>query len=342
MENLYILMPVSGIDLLWPGLVALGLAGGVIGGFFGLGGAWIFAPGLYILGFPMTYAVGTTIAEVAGKSLLTTLRHGTFKHLDLSLGLTMLCGTVLGVEAGAQLVMWLDARNLAAPVVLGVYALLLAFLCCLVLGNLMSAQPDVQENEEQEEPQERTPAILQKLRLPPVVHYKKSGFTCSVWGPLLVCLFTGFLAGFLGIGGGVLRMPALVYLAGFPTQLAQGTDIMEGAVSGIYGACSYALKMRVEPYAALILIFCAAVGNQVGTLATRYARGRIIRATFGLTGLVCLIAVVLKLVEIFFARFAWLLSPAAIVVLLGGTALIACCIVWRLLRGYSNKTEKSS
>ena len=85
-----------------------GIGVGIIGGFFGMGGAWMVTPGLNILGFPMAFAIGTDIAHMAGKSLISTMRHGKFGNVDYKLGLIMLVGTVVGFEVGAQMVMWLE------------------------------------------------------------------------------------------------------------------------------------------------------------------------------------------------------------------------------------------
>ena len=82
MDWLYILMPISGVSIFWPGLIILGLGVGIIGGFFGLGGAWMVTPGLNILGFPMAFAIGTDVAQMAGKSLISTMRHGKFGNVD--------------------------------------------------------------------------------------------------------------------------------------------------------------------------------------------------------------------------------------------------------------------
>ena len=98
MDWLYVLMPIAGIKIFWPGLIILGVGVGIIGGFFGMGGAWMVTPGLNILGFPMAFAIGTDIAHMAGKSLISTMRHGKFGNVDYKLGLIMLVGTIVGFE----------------------------------------------------------------------------------------------------------------------------------------------------------------------------------------------------------------------------------------------------
>ena len=114
MDFFYVLMPIAGVTIFWPGLIILGIGVGIIGGFFGMGGAWMVTPGLNILGFPMAFAIGTDIAHMAGKSLISTMRHGKFGNVDYKLGFIMLFGTVVGFEVGAQMVMGSTATKVVA------------------------------------------------------------------------------------------------------------------------------------------------------------------------------------------------------------------------------------
>ncbi len=103
MHWLYTVVPVAGVNVWWPGLVILGLGVGIIGGFFGMGGAWMVTPGLNILGLPMAFAIGTDITHMAGKSLISTMRHAKFGNVDYKLSLIMVIGTIPGVELGARI-----------------------------------------------------------------------------------------------------------------------------------------------------------------------------------------------------------------------------------------------
>jgi len=105
---------------------------------------------------------------------------------------------------------------------------------------------------------------------------------------------TGVLAGLLGVGGGFIRMPALVYLLGVPTVVAVGTDLFEIIISGSYGAFTYALANRVEILAALLILVGASAGVQIGTAATRYVREHQIRRYFAITILLAGVSVLLK------------------------------------------------
>ena len=129
-------MPISGVTIFWPGLIILGLGVGIIGGFFGMGGAWMVTPGLNILGFPMAFAVGTDVAHMAGKSLISPLRHGKFGNVDYKLGLTMLAGTIIGVELGAQMLMWLERLGSVDKVVRWLYVVLLICMAWMVFHDV--------------------------------------------------------------------------------------------------------------------------------------------------------------------------------------------------------------
>jgi len=109
-----------------------------------------------------------------------------------------------------------------------------------------------------------------------------------------VAFATGFIAGFLGVGGGFIRMPALMYVIGCPTIVAVGTDLFEVMISGAYGAFTYAYKGKVEIIAAVLMLMGAAVGAQFGTLATKYVKGLVIRLYFAITMLLTGVSVILK------------------------------------------------
>jgi uncharacterized membrane protein YfcA len=332
-------MPISGVELFWPGLIILGLGVGIIGGFFGLGGAWMVTPGLNILGFPMAFAIGTDVAQMAGKSLISTMRHGKFGNVDYILGITMLIGTIIGVEIGAQMVMWLERIGSVDKVVRWLYVVLLIVIAWIVFHDVALRKKKEREAQAQNREMDASESglewgkRLQAIRVPPMVTFKQAGVHCSMWLPICVSLFTGWLAGILGIGGGLIRMPALVYLVGCPTHLAVGTDLFEVAISGLYGAASYTYKGRTELLAAIIMLCGAAVGAQIGVVATKYVKGYGIRIVFGLAVIGCLISVLLKLLQTELPAIGNILGILATVDVLGFVSLISIYIAWQMISG---------
>lgn len=327
MDWLYLYMPIAGVDILWPGLVLIGFSVGVIGGFFGMGGAWMVTPGLNILGFPMAFAIGTDMAHMAGKSIISTMRHAKFGNVDYKLGLIMVIGTFFGIECGAQGVMYLERLGKVDSVVRWVYVLFLALISIMVFYDYAKA---VRKKKRGEEEGERgTEGItwyktFHKIRIPPMIYFKAGGFTCSAWLPISVSFFTGILAGFLGIGGGLFRMPALVYLIGCPTHIAVGSDLFEVMISGLYGAFTYAVKGRIDIVAVFVMLTGAAIGAQIGTVATKYAKGYGIRIAFGICVLACMVSIILK-------QFQYSISSAALILITIG--LMCIYITGIMLKG---------
>jgi hypothetical protein len=339
MDWLYALMPIAGVEIFWPGLVILGLGVGMIGGFFGMGGGWMVTPGLNILGFPMAFAIGTDIAQMAGPALISTARHTRFGNVDYKLGLIMVAGTVSGFEAGAQLIMWLERIGKVDFYVRAAYLVLLTLVAWLVFTDVSKKMRKDREARAAGRTLDKLSTgiewhkRLHKIRIPPVVHFERAGIRCSAWLPISVSFLTGLLAGVLGIGGGLIRMPALIYLVGCPTHLAVGTDLFEVAISGLYGAASYSYKGRTELLAAVIMLMGASVGAQIGSVATKYVKGYGIRIFFGVAVIGCAVSIVFKLIAAASPALRAFFDKAATVLILGLVTSLSLYIFTRFLLG---------
>ncbi len=339
MDWLYVLMPISGVTIFWPGLIILGVGVGIIGGFFGMGGAWMVTPGLNILGFPMAFAIGTDIAHMAGKSLISTMRHGKFGNVDYKLGLIMLVGTVVGFEVGAQMIMWLERIGNVEFVVRILYLVLLGLIAWMVFADVSKKmKKDRQARARGEAVDALSTGIewhktLHKIKIAPMVHFNAAGITCTAWLPILISFLTGWIAGILGIGGGLIRMPALIYLIGCPTHVAVGTDLFEVMISGLYGAFTYTMKGRTELVAAIIMLVGAAIGAQIGTVATKYIKGYGIRIAFGLAVIGCALSIILKLLAKEFPTYKVLLDNSSTTLVLGLVFAMSLYITVKMIQG---------
>jgi uncharacterized protein len=339
MDWLYVLMPISGVEIFWPGLIILGIGVGIIGGFFGMGGAWMVTPGLNILGFPMAFAIGTDIAHMAGKSLISTMRHGRFGNVDYRLGFIMLVGTIVGFEAGAQMIMWLERLGNVEVVVRYLYLFLLSGIAWLVFADVAKKKRKEKEAKLAGISEDKLATGIEwhktfhKIKIPPMVNFKAAGIYCSAWLPIFVSFVTGWLAGILGIGGGLIRMPSLIYLIGCPTHIAVGTDLFEVMMSGLYGAATYTIKGRVELVAAIIMLVGAAIGAQVGTVATKYIKGYGIRIIFGYAVIGCAVSIVLKLLAKGVPAYKAMFDGCATVLILSLVFGMSAYIFIQMLKG---------
>jgi uncharacterized membrane protein YfcA len=236
----------------------------------------------------------------------------------------MLVGTMVGIECGAQVIMYLERLGVVGSVVRWVYVGFLALICWMVFYDYFKA---VSKTKKGEVAGDRGVEgitwyrTLHKIKIPPMVHFKTAGFVCSAWLPIMVSYVTGVLAGFLGIGGGLLRMPALVYLIGAPTHIAVGTDLFEVMISGLYGAFTYTLKGRIELVAVFVMLTGAAIGAQIGTVATKYSKGYGIRVAFGIAVACCMVSIILK-------EFGFQVSAAVLIL---GTITAICIYIMKIM-----------
>ncbi len=334
LDFLNVYMPIAQMEFNALLLISIGFAVGVLGGFFGVGGAWIVTPALNIFGFPMAYAIGTDLAHIFGKSIVATAKHRKMGNVDAKLGILSIVGSVIGVEIGAQNVMWLTRKGLAGPVVRYTYMVLLFGLGLYMLYDYFTKDKRAAAQAAKMAARAAAPTAPRKAwNLPPMIHFPASGITISFWTVTGVFLFTGWLSGFLGVGGGFIRMPALIYLIGCPTAIAVGTDLFSVVFTGAYGCFTYGVKARVEIIAAILMLIGASVGAQIGVTAVKYVRGYGIRLTFAIMIILAGTSVALKQFQ-FTTAAAWLVMAAAL--------SICAVIIFRLWQGFvKERAEKA-
>jgi hypothetical protein len=312
-------LPIAGVAVDPFLLILLGFTVGVCGGFFGVGGAFMVTPALNILGFPMPYAIGTDMAHITGKSLIASSSHHKLGNVDLRAGAILVAGTFPGIELGARVVMKLEKLGTVEPVIRWVYVVVLIAIGLLMVKEqrrikrcIKMCGPDKCELNNMLDQQSFSKKV-QAIKLKPMIKLPVSGVEeISFWIILAVALITGFFAGLLGVGGGFIRVPALIYLIGMPTTVAVGTDLLEIFFSGAYGTLTYAAKGRVDVIAALVMLLGAAVGTQIGVIATNYVRGYKIRAFFAATIFLSALSVLLKQFNAGLAATVLLLSTAVL------------------------------
>jgi len=263
----------------------LGLVGFVIGvlGFFGVGGGFLAGPMMFMLGVPMNFVVGTDLSHIAGNSAIATRRHWSLGHIDFRLGILMIAGTVPGVELGAQIIEHLKRAYAMDQVIGGVSVVLLLAISAFMASEGWQAVRHEQSSTNRPVPERRGLRATRALCLPPMIQLPASQIeSISVWTILIVGFVVGLLSGMLGVGGGFLRLPALIYLVGVPTHVAIGTDLFEIIFSAGCGTITHAFKGNVDVVMALVMLTGAAIGAQSGALATTRFSGPEIRLAFSL------------------------------------------------------------
>ncbi len=271
-------------------LVLVGFFIGALGGFFGVGGSFIAGPALRAVGLDWNFAVGTDLAHIVGKSVVAAKRHRALGNVDLKLGWIMAVGTIGGAECGAQLIQMLKRMGHVNQVVSYVSIIIYVSISVFMLWEAWQTmrarkQGRLPKNrgaskKSDESAFAHVSRSLQNLRLAPMIELPVSGVTISLWIIVVVSFIGGLFSGFLGGGAGYIRMPSMVYVLGIPTHLAVGTDLFEIIISASYGTLSHALKGNVDILIALVMNIGAAIGAQIGAIATQYFTGPKIRLAF--------------------------------------------------------------
>ena len=337
MDFFNIYLPVAGIEFNALLLFLIGFCVGVLGGFFGVGGGWIVTPALNIFGFHMSYAIGTDLANIFGQSIGATKKHHKMGNIDWKLGWVSIIASIVGLEIGSQIVLILEKAGDIGSIVRWCYLVLMFGLGSLMFYDYHTSNPKYTSGKSKsgEESKAKSGKIkiaerLHKINLPPMISFPASGITSvSLWIVLMVFLFTGFLSGFLGVGGGFIRMPALVYLIGVPTVIAVGTDLMSVLFAGAYGCFTYALKGRVEFIAAFIMLIGASIGAQIGATAVKYIKGYGIRLLFSI--MILLAGCSIALEQIYKFTDIPFFQTTAGLVLMGTAVLMTLIIITRLV-----------
>jgi uncharacterized membrane protein YfcA len=283
-------------------LAGVGFLVGVLGGFFGVGGGFLAGPMMFLSGVPMNFVVGTDLAHMTGKSIVAARRHRVLGHVDIRLGLLMVLGTVPGIELGAQLIERLEATGFIDAVVGIAYIVVLLAIGSFTAWESLKALRLVQADQMDAGDALAFEAVTRRVhlfRLPPLISLPGSGIeSISLWVVLGVSFLTGLLAGVLGVGGGFIRMPMMVYLIGVPTHVAIGTDLFEVVISAGYGTVSHAIKGNVDVLMALVMGTGAAIGAQIGAVSTRFFAGPRIRLLFSVLPFVGAVLVALRLLGV--------------------------------------------
>ena len=300
-------LPVADVTVnpLW--VILLGAAIGFLSGLFGVGGGFLMTPLLRIVfGVPFNVAAGSNLAQALGTSVSATARHHGLGNVDIKLGVCMLGGGWVGVESGARVV---ELLKRVEPIVVGareVDALDLfvsmAFLVLLsVVGTVTLRESRGARKREPKGGIVDTPVAsrIRNIRIPPRISLTRSGIEGISLSVLLGIGFaTGFLSGLLGIGGGFVLMPTLVYVIGVPTTVAIGTDLFQVMFLATFGTLTHSLKGNVDLLLVILLLSGSIFGAQFGASLTGKVRPAKIRYWFSLIIYAAAVAVLAKLLAL--------------------------------------------
>jgi len=294
--------------------VVFGLLIGILFGFFGMGGSFLVTPALLVMGYPSRVAVGSGLAFVFGTSVIGALRHRDHGQVDYKLAAIMIVAMTVGIEVGKRVVDSLHAAGSADLVISVTYVGLLAAVGLVTLRDARSSGGSGVDLSER----------VQALEIPPMVTLRGD---VRVSGLLIVALglVVGILSGFLGVGGGFLLMPAMMYGLGVPAAIAVGTDILQITLSGAYGAFVYAKDGLVALPVVATLLLGSALGARIGAGATSLVDDDEIKGYFAAMLLAGSLAVAAKRIGAVYGIDA--LATVSVALIFGATVLVSGAVV---------------
>jgi hypothetical protein len=270
MWNLNIYLPIANRSVHMFLLLGLGAAVGFLAGLFGVGGGFLMTPLLMTIGISPTVAAATDANQIVAATTSGTFAHWRLGNVDFKMGLLLVGGGLLGGTLGVQLVKLLRAAGEAGAVIKVTYVVLLG-----IIGSYMFWE-SLRSLRHRPLPQTGTVSGKKSwfLRgcdaLPLHMQFEKSGITVSIFLPIILGSLVGVLAALLGVGGGFIMVPVMVYLLRMPMRTAVGTNLFQEVIicSNITYMQSY-YNHTVDLMLAIILLVGSTVGAQIGARASR-------------------------------------------------------------------------
>jgi hypothetical protein len=258
-----IYLPIANLSV--NALVIIGLGGlvGVLSGMFGVGGGFLTTPLLIFYGIPPTVAAASASTQVTGASVSGVFAHLRRKGVDFHMGAVMVAGGVLGSLIGAGIFSLLQASGQIDTVILVLYVVMLGGVGGLMLKEALQAVGAVRSGREVSAKKRRHHPLV--AALPMRWRFYRSGLYISPLAPLILGVLTGILTMLLGVGGGFIMVPAMLYLLGMGTQVVVGTSLFQILFVTMAATMVHATTTKaVDIVLAALLLIGSVIGAQVG------------------------------------------------------------------------------
>jgi uncharacterized protein len=266
-----IYLPIANLSVNALVIILLGGGVGLLSGMFGVGGGFLTTPLLIFYGIPPTVAAASAATQVTGASVSGALAQFRRGGIDIPMGMVLVAGGVLGTIAGSMTFSLLQTRGQADMVISILYVVLLGWIGGAMLRDTLSSLSASRRG---------LPRLARTRRHHPLVaalplrwRFYASGLYISPIAPLILGFVTGILTVLLGVGGGFLMVPAMIYLLGMATRVVVGTSLFQIVFITAVTTMVHALTTRaVDIVLAALLLIGSVIGAQVGArLASRFA-----------------------------------------------------------------------
>ena len=275
-----IYLPVAEMSVYWLVMIGLGLGVGFLSGMFGVGGGFLMTPLLVFSGIPSTVAVATTLSHVTASSMSGALAQWRKHAIDFTMAGVMLGGGLFGTLLGVWLFALMRRQGQMDLIVSLTYVIMLSSIGAIMLRESLATLKAYRSGVM---PSSRRVNHAWMNRLPLKMRFRQSRLYISVIPPVVLGFFVGALGAIMGIGGGFIIVPAMIYLLRMPTNVVMGTSLVQiialTAVTTVLQATS---NYSVDIVLALLLVVGGVIGAQLGVRAGARLRGEQLRLLLAL------------------------------------------------------------
>jgi uncharacterized membrane protein YfcA len=260
---MHVYLPIAEISVNILVLLGLGAGVGMMSGIFGVGGGFLMTPLLIFMGIPAPVAVGTEANQIVASSVSGALAHFRRGNVDLKMGTMLLTGGIMGSTFGVWLFKWLSALGQIDMVIRLAYVVFLGIIGSLMMIESIKA---IRQTRSPTGGRRRLHEHHWFHGLPFKMRFRRSKLYISALLPLTVGALVGILAAIMGVGGGFVMVPAMIYVLGMPTSVVIGTSLFQivFVTANVTFLQAYQ-NQTVDILLALFLIVGGVIGAQVGT-----------------------------------------------------------------------------
>ena len=267
-------LPIANLSVNGLFIILLGGLTGILSGLFGVGGGFLTTPLLIFYGIPPTVAAASAATQVTGASVSGVIAHGKRGGVDYRMGMVMVGGGVVGALIGALLFRLLQALGQIDVVINMLYVVMLGTIGSLMLRESVEA---LRPSAAAAQPRKRRHHPL-VAGLPFRWRFYRSGLYISPLAPLILGVIVGVLTMLMGVGGGFLLVPAMLYLLGMSGNVVVGTSLYQILFVTMVTTMTHALTTKaVDIVLAGLLLLGSVMGAQFGTQIALKARPEILR-----------------------------------------------------------------
>jgi hypothetical protein len=286
-------LPIAGLSVNALVIIALGGVVGLLTGMVGVGGGFLTTPILIFYGIPPAVAVASATTQITGTSISGVLAHRRRKGVDYKMGSIIIVGGMAGAVAGGLLFRVLQQSGQIDTVVLMLYVVLLGSIGILMAREAATALGMLKAKERTKPARRHNPLIA---ALPFRWRFYRSGLYISPLGPFILGIFSGMLTALLGVGGGFVMVPAMIYLLGMSAAVVVGTSLLQILFVTAITTLVHATTTRsVDIVLAVLLLLGSVVGAQYGARFAQTMKPELLRMVLAIVVLAVALRMFLQL-----------------------------------------------